>query len=52
VKQLCQDFNWEVRKEMCSHLFSISLYIGEEASIKFIYPELVELLDDEESEVK
>jgi len=52
VKQLCQDFNWELREEMCRHLFKISCYIGEQASVKHLFPELLELLEDEETQVK
>jgi len=36
---------------MCSSLIHISRYIGTEKSEKHIFPELKELLDDEEGEV-
>jgi len=51
VKNICQDFNWEVRKEMCGQLPFVGKYLGSSASYEHLYPELVELLDDEEREV-
>lgn len=36
---------------MCTHLIYISLYIGNKNSEEFIFPELIELLEDEEGEV-
>jgi len=51
VKNICQDFNWEVRKEVCGQLPFIAKYMGKDESWEHIYPELQELLDDEEREV-
>lgn len=51
VKALCQDFNWEVRRAMCKNLFKISLYIGSSKSQEQLYNEIIELIDDEESDV-
>ena len=48
---ICQDIHWEVRKEMCSYLITVSKYLGEVISKEFILPELKELLEDEEGEV-
>jgi hypothetical protein len=50
VKALCQDFNWEVRKEICRHIHYISSYIENPSSI--LLTDLVELTEDEEIEVK
>ena len=49
VRQLCQDFNWEVRKEICSQMHKIAVYLGNSAEL---FHELAELVDDEETEVK
>jgi len=51
VGAVCQDIHWEVRKEMCSNLIFISKNIGPEKSFKYVWPDLKELLDDEEGEV-
>lgn len=51
VTNICQDFNWEVRKEICGQLPFIAKYMGMNESWEHIYPELQELLDDEEREV-
>lgn len=51
IKALCQDFNWEVRKQMTDQLLSISQYIGAPKSFEHIFPELTELFEDEEKEV-
>ena len=32
IKDICDDFNWEVRKEICGQLPFISKYIGAEKS--------------------
>lgn len=32
LRPICQDLNWEVRKEMCMGLLYISKYIGQEKS--------------------
>lgn len=52
MKVLCQDFNWEVRKDMCKHLIKVSDYIGAKECIKDFFHEIVELVDDEENDVK
>ena len=51
MKNICQDFNWEVRREICSQLPYISQYLGAQKAFEHFYPELTELLDDEEREV-
>ena len=51
VTGICQDFNWEVRKEICGQLPFISKYLGSNKAYSNLYPELKELLDDEEREV-
>ena len=51
VTNICQDFNWEVRKEICGQLPFIGKYLGSQKAYEHLYPELVELLDDEEREV-
>lgn len=52
IRSMCQDFNWEVRKEMCLNLVKVCKYLGDQVTEEFILPELAELLDDEENEVK
>ena len=51
VTNICQDFNWEVRKEICGQLPFIAKYLGSQKAFQHLYPELIELLDDEEREV-
>ena len=51
VISICQDFNWEVRKEICGQLPFISKYLSKQKAFESLYPELLELLDDEEREV-
>ena len=51
VTNICQDFNWEVRKEICGQLPFISKYLSPKKAFEHLYPELIELLDDEEREV-
>ena len=51
VTSICQDFNWEVRKEICGQLPFIGKYLGSQKTYEELYPELIELLDDEEREV-
>ena len=51
IADACQDLHWEVRKEMCSHLFNISKYLGPQLAQDKVIPELKELIDDEEGEV-
>ena len=51
IKDICDDFNWEVRKEICGQLPFISKYIGAQTSYINFYELLEELLDDEEREV-
>ena len=51
ITSICQDFNWEVRKEICGQLPFIAKYLGAQKAFQHLYPELIELLDDEEREV-
>ena len=51
VTSICQDFNWEVRKEICGQLPFIAKYLTSQKAFEHLYPELLELLDDEEREV-
>lgn len=51
VTNICQDFNWEVRKEICGQLPFIGKYLSAQKAYEHLYPELIELLDDEEREV-
>lgn len=51
VKSICQDFNWEVRREICGQLPFIAKRLSPSKAYAHLYPELVELLDDEEREV-
>ena len=51
IKDICQDFNWEVRRDICGQLMNISVYLQTQKSFELLYPELVELIDDEEREV-
>ena len=51
LHNLCQDLHWEIRREMCTHLMDISLYIGNDESEKIVLKEIIELLEDEEGEV-
>lgn len=51
IKSICQDYSWEVRKQMSDQLLSISLYIGAQKSFEHFLPEVIELFDDEEKEV-
>ena len=51
LHSLCQDLHWEIRREMCTHLMSISRYIGNDESEKIVLKEILELLEDEEGEV-
>jgi hypothetical protein len=52
TKHLCQDFNSDVRKQMADQLLCISQYVGPAKSFEHLFPELKELFDDEEKEVK
>lgn len=52
AKSLCQDVNWEIRKEMCSGIPAICQLLGTEMGEKELMPELSDLLDDEETDVK
>ena len=49
---LCQDIDWEVRHAMCRHLALISRGVGHEATKAMIMPQLVELSNDEVSDVR
>ena len=51
IKDICQDFNWEVRRDICGQLLNISEYLQTRKSFELLFPELVELIDDEEREV-
>ena len=51
IKDIGDDFNWEVRKEICGQLPFISKYIGAQKSYLNFYELLEELMDDEEREV-
>ena len=51
MTNICQDFNWEVRKEICGQLPFIAKYLGAQKAYESLYPELIELIDDEEREV-
>ena len=51
MTNICQDFNWEVRKEICGQLPFISKYLGGQKAYESLFPELIELIDDEEREV-
>ena len=44
LSSICSDMHWEVRKEVCSHLITISKYQTEEVSREHVMPELKELL--------
>ena len=49
---VCQDIDWEVRHAMCRHLALISRGVGQEATKAMIMPQVVELSNDEMSEVR
>ena len=51
MTNICQDFNWEVRKEICGQLPFVGKYLTAQKAYEHLYPELIELLDDEEREV-
>ena len=51
VTKICQDFNWDVRKEICGQLPFIGKHVGATKAFKTLQPELQELLDDEEKDV-
>ena len=52
VQQLCQDVEHEVRACMCSQLGLVAKGLGMEDTKSAILPELVELTNDEESNVR
>ncbi len=60
ARNLCQDFNWEVRNIMCTNMELICQKLGSQNSSEFFFEEVKgffkkkigELLDDEEIEVK
>ncbi|XP_076464367.1 serine/threonine-protein phosphatase 4 regulatory subunit 4-like [Babylonia areolata] len=52
VQQLCQDVEHEVRACMCCQLDSVARGLGLEDTKSAILPELVELTNDEESDVR
>jgi hypothetical protein len=49
---LCQDIDWEVRHAMCRHLALIARGVGHEGTKSMIMPQLVELSNDEVSDVR
>ncbi|GAB9462655.1 hypothetical protein Gpo141_00000143 [Globisporangium polare] len=49
---LCQDTDAEVRKCMCIQLDALARAVGEEKASSELLPELLELLQDEEEQVK
>ncbi|ETN11085.1 hypothetical protein PPTG_22648 [Phytophthora nicotianae INRA-310] len=52
MMSLCQDTDAEVRKCMCIQLDGLARAVGEEHACKELLPELLELLNDEEEQVK
>ena len=46
------DVNWEVRKEMCRGLPSVFQLVGPEHVEKDLFQDLVDIMDDEEADVK
>lgn len=53
IKNLCRDFNWEVRKAITSHVYKVfNLLTPQETEKEGMYEIMTELLDDEENEVK
>ena len=51
LHNICDDFHWEVRKDICHILIHISRYIGSEKSHLYVLKEINNFLDDEEGEV-
>ena len=51
LHNICDDFHWEVRKDICKSLIHISRYIGTQKSHQYVLKEINYLLDDEEGEV-
>lgn len=51
LHNICDDFHWEVRKDICKSLIHISRYIGASKSHEYVLKEINYLLDDEEGEV-
>jgi hypothetical protein len=52
MQNLCRDFNWEVRKAITGKITSIFNLLDPEGCDKHMFDIMVELLDDEENEVK
>lgn len=52
VASLCQDVDYEVRACMCQQLETIARALGLESTQSIIIPELVELTNDEETNVR
>ena len=52
MKVLCRDFNWEVRKAIAGHISKIFNLLDQEECDKHLFEIMVELIDDEENEVK
>ncbi|KAL5254124.1 hypothetical protein ACHWQZ_G013776 [Mnemiopsis leidyi] len=52
IRMLCQDIDYDVRSAMCGSLVEISQAIGELGTVKLLIPEINELLQDEEVQVR
>lgn len=52
IKKLCRDFNWEVRKAIAGHISKIFELLEEDEWDKHLFDIIVELIEDEEQEVK
>lgn len=52
MKVLCRDFNWEVRKAITGHISKIFNLLDREECDKHLFEIMIELMDDEENEVK
>lgn len=52
LMNLCCDFNWEVRKAITGHLTYIFNLLSPEECDETFFDIMVDLLDDEENEVK
>lgn len=52
MQNLCRDFNWEVRKAIAGKITNIFNLLDHEGCDKHMFDIMVELLDDEENEVK
>lgn len=52
MKMLCRDFNWEVRKAITGSIGCVFNLLTREECDRHLFDIMVELLDDEEAEVK